>query len=225
MNIVTSKGHRNRLRERFAKTGLDAFQDYEILELILMYCIPRKDVKPIAKGLLKRFKKLSTVLETPAERLVDVDGVGERTALFLNLLHQTGVYCMKDALIGSLAMESFEDVICYCRQSLGGLKYEVFHVLFFSISGKMLASEDMHEGALTQSVVYPRKIIERAFYHNASILVLVHNHPGGSLVPSSADLDITDKISKVGGELDISVYDHIIVADGGFFSFKDSNLI
>lgn len=225
MNKDSLQGHRKRLRDRFVKGGLGGFHDYEILELVLSYCIPRKNVKPIAKELISRFKKVGTVLNAPVDKLKETEGVGEYSAFFLNLIHSVGVECLKENIMGKIYLTSYSEIISFCQKSIGGLRHEVFQVIFLTVSGELIAVENIHEGSLTQAVVYPRKVFERAFYHNAATLVLAHNHPGGNLVPSSFDLEITKKIQKAGEYLDISIFDHIIVTDEGYLSFADSGLL
>jgi len=220
-----TSGHRKRLRERFIKGGLTGFHDYEVLELIISYSIPRKDVKPLAKSLLKRFKSVGAVLEAPQNILMETEGVGKSTAYFLRLVHEVGVKSLKEGVIGREYIKSGDDIIRFCQKSIGGLRYEVFQVLFLSIAGELLAEEEIDRGTLTQAAVYPRKIIERAFYHNAAILVLVHNHPGKTLTPSLMDMDITKKIKKAAEGVEISIWDHIIITTEGYLSFKESGLL
>jgi len=219
------QGHRKRLRERFIKGGLAGFHDYEVLELLISYCIPRKDTKPLAKKLLKRFKSVGAVLEAPENILRATEGIGESTAYFLRLVHEIGVKSLREDVIGREYIKSGNDIIRFCQKSIGGLRYEVFQVLFLSVAGELLAEEEIDRGTLTQAAVYPRKIIERAFYHNAAILVLVHNHPGKTLTPSLMDMEVTKKVKKAAEGVEISIWDHVIITSEGYLSFKESGLL
>jgi len=217
--------HRQRIKQKFKKTGFDGFQDYEALELLLTYAIPRRDVKPLAKELIARFKDFQGVLDAPFEDLAAFPGLGEHSALLLKLSKKCSeLYLKKKALRGKRVCSSPE-LINYCRMSMGGLKDEQFRVVFLNTQNEIIEIEIVQEGTIDQSVVYPRKVMERALYHKAAALIFVHNHPGGNTRPSYADKEITKTLVDAAKSMDIEVYDHLIIGRDTFFSFMDSGLM
>jgi len=218
-------GHRKRLRERYKKVKLKGWQDYEILELLLTYVIPRKDTKPVAKRLIRSFKSLSGVLETPKEDLQEIEGVGERTALLFDLLKQSSVKYLKENLDNRDILSSPEAVYNYLRASLKGCKNEELKAIFLNSRNAPIAIEKIQEGTVNKSVVYPRKVIEQALRHKAVSVIFAHNHPGGSLKPSFDDREMTERLKSALNTVDIALLDHIIISSQGYFSFKEKKLI
>lgn len=217
--------HRKRLKEKFRKAGLDGFHDYEALELMLTYAIPRRDVKPLAKALLDKFEGIQGVLDAPLEELIVFPGLGEHSALLLKLSRECSDLYLKKKVVKKSRVCCAPDLINYCRVSMGGLKDEQFRVVFLNTQNEIIEIETIQEGTIDQSVVYPRKVMERALYHKAAALIFVHNHPGGKVRPSVADKEITGSLVTAATAMDIEVHDHIIVGKEGFFSFRDSGLI
>lgn len=217
--------HRQRIKQRFRKTGLDGFQDYEALELLLTYAIPRRDVKPIAKELVERFKDIQGVMDAPVEELALFPGLGEHSALLIKLAKECSGFYLKKKARGKPRVCSAPELINYCRMSMAGLKDEQFRVVFLSTQNEIIEIETLQEGTIDQSVVYPRKVMERALYHKAAALIFVHNHPGGNLRPSYADKEITNTLKDAAKSMDIEVYDHLIIGKDGYYSFRDSGLI
>jgi DNA repair protein RadC len=154
--------HRERLRERFLKTGFEGFKEYEALELLLTWAIPRRDVKPIAKDLIKRFGSLKGVFDASAEELVEVHGIKERTAAFLRSLKEFIVLYQRSRLRDGTRITSTGDLLDYLGSAMSGLKDEQFRVLFLNSRNEVIADEVIHEGTVSQSAVYPRKVMERA---------------------------------------------------------------
>ncbi|MEJ2182708.1 MAG: DNA repair protein RadC [Nitrospirota bacterium] len=215
-------GHRRRLRERFRKTGFGGFRDYEVLELLLTFCIPRRDVKPLAKTLIGTFGGLREVLDAPAEDLLRVDGLGENSATFLAVLKDCiTLYLREGARSVGPAISSTRALLDYCRAAMAGLRDEQFRTLFFNTQNELLADEVVHEGTVDQAVVYPRKIMEQALLLKATALILVHNHPGGSARPSREDKLLTEEIVRIARGLRIRVHDHVIITPGGYYSFLE----
>lgn len=217
--------HRERLRERFRLTGLDSFKDYEALELLLTYAIPRKDVKPIAKELIARFGGFQGVLDASYEELISVKGIKESSATFIKALRECATYYLKSEVIKKRQITSTRELLDYCTLAMGGLKDEQFRVIFLNSQNEVIADEALHDGTVNQSVVYPRKVIERALYHKATALIFVHNHPGGSHKPSSEDKRLTTQLLSISMSLGIKVLDHLIISKNGYYSFHESGLL
>jgi DNA repair protein RadC len=215
-------GHRNRLRERFRKTGLEAFQDYEALELLLAYAIPRRDVKPLAKELVSRFGDFRGVLDAPFEELLSVKGIKEHAATYLKAVKASHtLYLQKQSRRTGVTVSSTGALLDYCRSAMGGLRDEQFRAVFLNSRNEVIADEVIHEGTVNQSVVYPRRVIERALHYKATALIFVHNHPGGACRPSREDMAVTQELVRVARGLGIAVHDHLIICKDGHYSFRE----
>lgn len=218
-------GHRQRLKEKFIKTNFSNWQDYEILEFALTFVIPRKDTKTIAKNLIKKFGSLKQVLQTDVEKLYEIEGIKNHSAIFIKFLKE---FCSK---YSQLQMESKEkissplDVLNFFQTNIGSSKDEIIYALFLNASNKILAHCPVSSGVVNRSAMYPRKIAELALKHNATSVIIAHNHPGGSCKPSQNDIIATDAVIKALKTVDIILLDHLIVTGNGYYSFKDNNLI
>jgi len=217
--------HRQRVKEKFRKGGLDGFHDYEALELLLTYAIPRRDVKPLAKDLLARFGGFQEVLDAPIEELVGFPGLGEHSAVLLKLARACSDLYLKKRVVKKPRVCSSPDLLNYCRMSMSGLKDEQFRVVFLNTQNEIIEIETVHEGTIDQSVVYPRKVMERALYYKAAALIFVHNHPGGNVKPSYADKEITKTLVSAATSMDIEVHDHLIIGKDNYYRFRDQGLM
>jgi len=219
-------GHRQRLRERFLKTRFEGFRDYEALELMLFYAIPRRDVKPIAKDLVKRFGSLRGVMDASHEELLSISGVSEGAATFITALKEvSGLYLRGRLGDEEAVISSTGALLDYCHTVMSGLRDEQFRAIYLNSRNRVIGDEVIQEGTVNQSVVYPRKVMERALRWGATALIFVHNHPGGSSKPSREDELITRELVKVAKGLDIAVHDHLIVSREGYYSFRESGRI
>lgn len=215
------EGHRSRLRERFASSGLDGFHDHEVLELILAFAIPRRDVKPLAKALLGEFQSLAAVLDAPSAVLQTVPGIGPQAALLLNLMPQLLERYQKDRWRETRLIHSTPDAIGYLSAVLGHARNEIFCVLALTSTNAVIALERIQEGTINRTAVFPRLVVEAALKHRATAIILAHNHPGGDPRPSEADRQITRKLTRVLAPLDIRVHDHIIISGSTGYSFAE----
>jgi DNA repair protein RadC len=218
-------GHRARLRERFAGAGPDALSDYELLEMVLFAAQPRRDMKPLAKALLKTFGSFAEVVHAPEARLREVDGIGEASVNQLKLIAAAATRIAKGALRERRQLSSWQDVIDYCRTSMAFADKEQFRLLFLDKRNQLIADEVQQTGTVDHTPVYPREVIKRALELSATALILVHNHPSGDPSPSQADIQMTKAIITIATPLGIAVHDHIIVGKGGHASLKGMRLI
>lgn len=218
-------GHRDRLRERFARSGGDGLADYELLELVLFRSIPRRDVKPLAKELVRRFGSFAEVIAAPIPRLLEVSGIGEATALDLKLAEAAARRYAKGEIVKRPVLSSWSSVIEYCRAAMAFNAVEEFRVLFLDKRNQLIADEVQNRGTVDHAPVYPREVVRRALELSATALILVHNHPSGDPTPSSADIAVTREVSEVASSLGISVHDHLIVGRNGHASLKGLNLM
>jgi DNA repair protein RadC len=217
--------HRERLRERFLKTGFEGFREYEALELMLTWAIPRRDVKPIAKELIGKFGSLKAVVDATPEELTTVRGVKERTAAFIRSLKELIVLYQRSRLREGRRVSSTGELLEYLDSAMSGLKDEQFRAVFLNSKNEIIADEVIHHGTVNQSAVYPRKVMERALHNNATALIFVHNHPGGQCRPSPQDIKLTKELVRVAQGLQILVHDHLIICKGGYFSFLERGML
>lgn len=218
---ATIKGHRERLRRRFAERGFSGFHDYEVLELLLTYAIPRADVKPLAKRLLHHFGTLAGVFDANVVELAQVEGMGEKGAVFLSLVRQVEVRYLASDLKGKNVYDRPEKVRAYLRMQLQGRGMESFGAIFTDQQHRHLATQIMFEGTVDRTAIYPRNLIKRALELDAKGLILFHNHPGGTARASSEDIELTQRIVEACRPLDIRVLDHFLVAGANVLSFKE----
>lgn len=217
-------GHRQRIKTKYGKSGLNGWLDYEVLELVLSYAIPRKDTKSIARELLLRFKSINGVLDADNRDLQSINGISKHTALFLSLLKDVSVLYMEERMFGRDLLSSPQVVYDYLKVSLKGLMDEGFMMLFLDNRNQLIAMETLKNGTVNQAIVFPRKIVERALYHNAVGVLVAHNHPSGSLEPSQEDQEVTKDIREALKTVDITLLDHIIIGGNEFFSFKENQI-
>jgi DNA repair protein RadC len=218
-------GHRERLRERFYSAGPDALSDYELLEMALFAAIPRRDTKPLAKELLKKFGSFAEVVHAPVPRLREVDGIKDASINQLKLIAAAASRIAKGELKERTRLSSWNDVIDYCRASMAFSDKEQFRLLFLDKKNQLIADEVQQTGTVDHTPVYPREVIKRALELSATALILVHNHPSGDPTPSQADIQMTKAIINIATPLGIAVHDHIVVGRGGHASLKGMRLI
>ena len=219
-------GHRKRLRERYIKNGYEALQDYEIIELLLTFVKQRVDTKPLAKQLIKKYGTIEEILKADIKDLKETEGVGDITAVFLNFIGDIAACSFKDkAEKEKISFRNKNQLISYLRNDIGFSKNEEFKVLFLNSVNEIIETEILFTGTIDKSAVYPRKILERALYHNARSIVFVHNHPSGNVSPSEKDIELTEEMKKFFKIVDINVLDHIIITKNSHFSFLEEGII
>lgn len=218
-------GHRQRLKEKYLTCGLEGFHDYEIMELLLTYGIPRKDVKEPAKELLKRFGGLKGILDADIDELREVRGITAHTAVLVKLVKEISAAYLLQKAQERPQISCTAELIDFCKTAMGALKDEEFRVCYLDAQNRIIAVETVQEGIVNQAVVYPRKVLERALQWKASAIILVHNHPSGHVRPSDADIRLTRTIQETARTLDILVHDHLIIGENRFFSFREEGLM
>ena len=218
-------GHRNRLRERFAKGGVDALADYELLELYLFNSIRQGDVKPTAKALIDKFGSFAEAVAAPIDRLVEVKGVGPKTALDLQIIKAAATKLGQESILGRPVLSSWTALLDYCRSAMQFEGKEQFRVLFLDRKNRLIADEVLSRGTVDRAPVYPREIIKRALAHEATALILTHNHPSGDPTPSQSDIDMTKEIVQACSSIRVAVHDHLIIGRENIASFKSLGLM
>ena len=218
-------GHRRRLRERFLKAGPESFPDYEILELVLFLAQTRRDVKPLAKSLLKRFGSFAGTVGADPSELAEVKGMGESAIIVLKTLHVAAQRLARDRVMGRPVLSNWQSLLDYCRIGMAHNRTEQFRVLYLNNKNILIADEVQQTGTVDHTPVYPREVVKRALELGASALIMVHNHPSGDPTPSKADIEMTRQVREAGEKLGITLHDHVVVGRGGTQSFKTLDLL
>ena len=215
-------GHRDRLKERYIREGLDNFEPHQVLELLLFYCIPRKDTNDTAHELLNRFKSVAGVLEAPASELQKVVGIGPAAANFINFVHDLGRYYQ----VSRAAHPAILNTVTQCGEYLLPFFYnrrnETVYLLCLDAKCKVLCCKEVGEGSVNSAAIPIRRVIEMALAVNASSVVLAHNHPSGLALPSAEDICTTKRVGMALHAVEIQLVDHIVVADDEFVSMAQS---
>lgn len=217
-------GHRKRLRERITGSA-ENLADYELLELILFFAIPRKDVKPLAKELLDQFGNLANLINTNKAKLLSIKGTNETVYANFAIMRELISRVLKQKVANQNVISSWSMLMDYLKATMGNIKIEQFRILFLNKKNILIADEVLSRGTIDQAIVYPREIIKRALLNEASAIILVHNHPSGISTPSSSDIELTNKIVETCSNMNIAVHDHVIIAANEYFSFKSNMLL
>jgi DNA repair protein RadC len=217
-------GHRKRLKERFFKAPED-IADYEILELLLGYALPRKDTKPLAKELLSHFGSLKGVLTAKAHELRSIQGVGHGLEIFWTLWQEFWARLEQDRLRQKDVVDSPGVVAAMARTRIGYASKESFWIALVDNKNRLILFSRVGLGTVDQASVFPREIFQIALTHDASGIILVHNHPGGDPRPSSHDIELTKRIQNTASDMGLRVLDHVIVAEDEYYSFQGEGLL
>lgn len=223
----TYLGHRSRLRRRFLVDDGSSMPDYEMLELLLMMSIPRRDVKPLAKMLIAKFGDISGVINASAEELMEVSGISENTATLLKLVAVCGLRSASEKFKsreGNL-FDGWADFVHYCRQKLAYEEAEKCYAFYFDAALHFLGENEVGNGTTNRTAIDMRKLMQDVIYKNATCVVLAHNHPSGNANPSDEDRFLTEEICDMLYKMNIRLEDHLIVTRGEVFSFKNAGLM
>lgn len=220
-------GHRERLRRRFLLGGGRDMPDYELLELLLTIAIPRRDVKPLAKELIRKFGSFAEVVNAPLEELMLVKGVKENTAAVLRIVRECSVRSSWQSLKGTDApvISDFDAMVDYCRSAMAYQMVEEFRIIFLNSKLYVIGEEIQQRGTVDQVAIHPREVIKSAMMHGASAMILVHNHPSGIVTPSKADMEITKRIKEAAEAVSIRLFDHLIISKSSVYSFHNQSFV
>ncbi len=218
-------GHRARLRKRLLDGGSEALADHELIEYLLMTAVPRKDMKPLAKALLKRFGGLAGVLNAEPAALAQENGMGAASTAALKIVALATRRLARTGLQEQPVLASWQMLIDYLTINMAHLRHERVRVLYLDTKNRLILDDQLSDGTLDEAAIHPREVVKKALDLGASALILVHNHPSGSPEPSRADVQITNKIAEAGRLLGITVHDHVIIGKEGHVSLKAKGLI
>jgi DNA repair protein RadC len=218
-------GHRKRLKEKFLKSDPAAFSDYELLELLLFQAIPRKDVKPLAKQLLKEFGDFNQLVNAQRKKILTVENTNEGIFLQFQIVREILNRIFYEQVKNRNVISSWGTLLDYLKFNMSCLKLEQFRVLFLNKKNMLIADEVMATGTIDQTPIYPREIVKKSLFHEAGAIILVHNHPSGSTKPSNSDIDLTTQIVNACNTINVTVHDHVIIGSGDYYSFKSNMLL
>ena len=217
-------GHRQRLKERFLKDGLDGFDEHQVLELLLFYAIPQRDTNEIAHELINRFGSLVKVLDATPEELAQVKYVGDNAATLFQLITAVARYYQVSCAMQEQILNTINDCGRYLVPFFYGMTKETVFLLCLDAKCKVLACEKVGEGSVNSAGVPIRKVVEMALKANATQVILAHNHPSGLAIPSGEDVQTTKRLALALDAVEIGLVDHIVVADGEWVSIRESGL-
>ncbi len=223
--VNDAKGHRARLRARMLDGGAEALGDHEVVEYLLMTAIPRRDVKPLARTLLKRFGSLAGVFNADPRALAQHPGMGETSAAAIKIVALAARRLARQVVRDKPVLGSWQALIDYLHIDMAHLTVERVRVLYLNAQNMLIHDEHVGDGSIDEAAIHPREVIRRALDLGSTALILVHNHPSGSPEPSRADIQITNKIAEAGRLLGIVVHDHVIIGREGHVSLKAKGLI
>ena len=220
-------GHRQRLRDRFARAGLEGFADYEIVELLLTLAIPRSDVKQLAKTLIGKFGNLRSIFDASHEELQEVKGIGTVAPVAIKIIRATAVLYLQQLAESKESIANPDDLSAFWRMRIGALRDEVFEVAYLDSRYRLLRDgvERLEEGTVDRATVYPRRVIESALKRSAVALVIAHNHPNGAVRPSEQDKTLTRALVLAAETVQLKIVDHLIVSADEVFSFRKAGLL
>lgn len=218
-------GHRARMRERFLKSDGKGFMDYELLELALFTAIPRQDVKPIAKDLLKKFGSYAGVITASTKDLENIKGLGEAAIVALKTIQISAERLLQDQVMNTCVLSNWQQVLDYCQAAMAHHKTEQFRILFLDNKNKLIADEIQQTGTVDHTPLYPREVVKRALDLSAAAIILVHNHPSGDATPSRADIEMTNLVGEAAQVMGIKLHDHVIIGKKQSTSFRLTGLI
>jgi len=216
-------GHRARMRERYIKdNGLDSFAEHEVLELLLFYCIPRKDTNELAHKMLKEYGGIANLFDAHPLDIAKRCKVNEKTSVLISMIPQLAKLYFQSKWEKNVRLVTSQSAGQYLIDLFGGRNTEAFYILCLDAQRRLNNAVLVGEGTVEEAPVYIRNIVETALLHNAVSVVLSHNHPGGSVSASGADIEATRQIIRTFELLEIGVLDHIIVAGSKYFSFAEN---
>ena len=218
-------GHRQRLKDRLLGSTHESLSDYEILEMFLFLSIPRRDVKPLAKHLIKEFRGLRGVINATKDKLLAIDGVTQNVCATIYLLREMVSNILRQNIMNRDVINSWDALTEYLTVTMGESKTERVRILYLNKKNCLISDELQTVGTVDQVPLYPREIVKKALFHEASAIIMVHNHPSGNPSPSKVDIELTNTVVKACESIGVKVHDHVIVASNEFYSFRTNRLI
>ncbi|MCU0986461.1 MAG: DNA repair protein RadC [Acetobacteraceae bacterium] len=218
-------GHRARMREKLLDRGPDALADYELLEMLLFFAMPKGDTKPLAKALINRFGSFANVLAAPQQALLETRGLGIHSVSAVKLVQAAALRMARAEVMERPILNTWDRLIEYLTAAMAREKTEVFRVLYLDSKNRLIADEAQARGTVNHTPVYPREVVKRALELHATALILCHNHPSGDPSPSRSDIEMTRMVKEAAAVLSVTLHDHLIIGNGRWLSFRAEGLL
>lgn len=218
-------GHRQRLRSKLLEKGPEALADYELMELVLGQALPRVDMKPLAKALLREFGGFAGAIAAEPSELMKVKGMGEAGVAALKTVRAAALLMTRQEILDRPVIGNWQKLLDYCRITLAEEKTEHFHLLFLDHKNALIADERQQSGTIDHAPVYPREVVKRALELGASAIIMLHNHPSGDPTPSKDDVAMTKAVAAAAEKLGILLHDHVVVGRNGHASLRSLGLL
>ncbi|HSO66293.1 MAG TPA: DNA repair protein RadC [Desulfatirhabdiaceae bacterium] len=213
------------MREKFMESGLIAFRDDEVIELLLTLGTPRKDCKNVARDLMKQFKTFHHVLEAPVDELMNVSGIGPQNVFGIRLIRAVAERYLEKRLMNSVLIHNARELFDYLYMNMRDKTRESFLVIYLDAKNRIIELETLFEGTLTSTSIYPREVVTAALRHHAAAVIFAHNHPSGDPTPSPEDYAVTRQLIAACRIVSITVHEHIVIGNNRYFSFADQGYI
>ncbi len=225
LSEVNTAGHRGRLLEKMRQKSADALSDQEILEALLFFNYRRQDVKPVVKRLFSHYPDLTAILNAPRHELSRIKQFGPAAVDLLQIVTSLHQRLDEQALRAGDILSNWEAVKSFCIRRLGHLKIEKFMVIYLDGQNRVITDEVVSSGTVNKTAVFPRELVKQALTHQATAVIIVHNHPNHTTRASQADIDMTKRLHDALRLVDITLHDHLIVAGNSCVSFKTQGLL
>jgi len=222
---ITDWPEGERPREKLLQKGAASLSDAELLAIFLRTGVTGKSAVDLARELLTRFGNLTQLVAASEADFCETKGMGQAKYVQLQAILEMSRRALKEELQRGDALNSPRAVRDFLQLLLGGRQQEIFVVLFLDTQHRVIASEELFHGTLSQTSVYPREVVKRALAHNAAAVILAHNHPSGVAEPSQSDQHLTTALKQALGLVDVRVLDHFVVSVGQVLSFAEKGLI
>lgn len=219
------KNHRMRMRKRFKEQGFDGFAEHEILEMLLFYAIPRHDTNPLAHRILDEYKTLANVFDADVSDLVKIHGLSDTSATFLTMIPHLARIYEKSKCERNTLLHNTESIGYYALSMLQNKPNEEFLLICLDANRRVHWSGIIATGSIDQLEASPRKVVAEVIKHNAKNVVLAHNHPNGTFLPSDTDKNATRIICDILSSIGVKTIDHIIVAQNRYYSLAETGFI
>lgn len=224
-NANPHEGHRQRVKNRFLKHGLDSFEDHEVLEALLFYAVPKKDTNELAHLLINTFGSFDKVFEADYNDLIKINGIGENAASLIKFFQMMSKRYIFSTFSyeGETKLNDVKTLKDYCKNLFRGEKKEIVYAIALDSELVLVEKMKINVGEANKVELPFRKLTEFAFKYNCTRMVLAHNHPNGSMIASRSDVDATEDIAELLASVDIELVDHIVVGKNGVSSIKECN--
>jgi DNA repair protein RadC len=214
-----------RPREKLLKYGSSKLTKPELLAIFLRSGIRGKSAILIANELLTQFGGVKGIFEADKTELMEIQGVGEAKVAQIKAVHALAEEYLKEKMKSGRKVKSSKEMFDYLYLTMRDLKNELFKVIYLDSANQIICDENLFEGTLNASAVYPREVVEKAIQKNTASLIFAHNHPSGDPTPSESDKAITEDLIYSCNLVELNVLDHIIIGSNKYFSFADEGLI